>query len=159
MHDGMHTLHAGRRAGALMEGHRKGRTTMKDLLRCRKNLGDGGFHPTRRINAGSVRSARPVPFPAADATAGEPTGDAMGGAAPQPKRIVPTIVAMARNGDHPMAIAAAVSMPVGFVRQVIESAVADGRIGISQWHDACASGACTPQPGSLLCAGCPFRPR
>lgn len=73
--------------------------------------------------------------------------------------IVPAILALAREGDTMVDIAAAVGMPVAFVRQVIESAAEDGRIDVASWRGTCASGTCTPQPASLLCAGCPFRPR
>lgn len=73
--------------------------------------------------------------------------------------IVPAILALARDGDTMVDIAAAVGMPVAFVRQVIESAAEDGRIDVASWRGTCASGTCTPQPASLLCAGCPFRPR
>lgn len=73
--------------------------------------------------------------------------------------IVPAILALARDGDTMVDIAAAVGMPVAFVRQVIESAAEDGRIDVASWRGTCASGTCTPQPSSLLCAGCPFRPR
>lgn len=73
--------------------------------------------------------------------------------------IVGRILGQARHGDPPADIARTVGMPVSFVRQVIESAAADGRIDIADWHGTCASGSCSPQPGSLLCAGCPFRPR
>lgn len=73
--------------------------------------------------------------------------------------IVPAILALARDGDTMVDIASAVGMPVAFVRQVIESAAEDGRIDVASWRGTCASGTCTPQPASLLCAGCPFRPR
>ena len=73
--------------------------------------------------------------------------------------IVPAILALARDGNTMVDIAAAVGMPVAFVRQVIESAAEDGRIDVASWRGTCASGTCTPQPASLLCAGCPFRPR
>ncbi len=73
--------------------------------------------------------------------------------------IVSAILALARDGNTMVDIAAAVGMPVAFVRQVIESAAEDGRIDVASWRGTCASGTCTPQPASLLCAGCPFRPR
>ena len=73
--------------------------------------------------------------------------------------IVPAILALARDGDTMVDIASAVGMPVAFVRQIIESAAEDGRIDVASWRGTCASGTCTPQPASLLCAGCPFRPR
>ena len=73
--------------------------------------------------------------------------------------IVPAILALARDGNTMVDIAAAVGMPVAFVRQVIESAAEDGRIDVASWRGTCASGTCTPHPASLLCAGCPFRPR
>lgn len=73
--------------------------------------------------------------------------------------IVPAILALARDGNTMVDIADAVGMPVAFVRQVIESAAEDGRIDAASWRGTCASGTCTPQPASLLCAGCPFRPR
>lgn len=73
--------------------------------------------------------------------------------------IVPAILALARDGNTMVDIASAVGMPVAFVRQVIESAAEDGRIDVASWRGTCASGTCTPQPASLLCAGCPFRPR
>ncbi|WP_144441901.1 peptidase [Pseudoscardovia suis] len=73
--------------------------------------------------------------------------------------IVPAILALACDGSTMVDIASAVGMPVAFVRQVIESAAEDGRIDVASWRGTCASGTCTPQPTSLLCAGCPFRPR
>ena len=51
-------------------------------------------------------------------------------------------------------------MPVDFVRQIAESLEAEGAIDLVTWRGShgCATGGCTPDPDSPLCAGCPLKP-
>lgn len=73
--------------------------------------------------------------------------------------VMDSVVELCGRGTPPLDIARRLRLPVPFVRQIIDVAAAQGRLDMPEWRDACASGSCSPDPQSLVCAGCPFRPR
>ena len=70
------------------------------------------------------------------------------------------VAVMIRQGLDIAACARVLGMPVDFVRQVAESLEAEGAIDLVTWRGShgCATGGCTPDPDSPLCAGCPLKP-
>ncbi len=91
----------------------------------------------------------------------------MGGSAPGPhdaspdgaKGVAECIVDLAGRGIPAVAIASRLDAPVDFVRMVIDAAVRSGRLDAFELRRGCAAAGCSPDPASLLCAGCPLRPR
>lgn len=77
----------------------------------------------------------------------------------RPATVMDSVVELCGRGTPPLDIARRLRLPVPFVRQIIDVAAAQGRLDMPEWRDACASGSCSPDPQSLVCAGCPFRPR
>lgn len=70
------------------------------------------------------------------------------------------VAAMLRQGLDIASCARVLGMPVDFVRQIAESLEAQGTIDLVTWRGShgCATGGCTPDPDSPLCAGCPLKP-
>ncbi|MFR0574049.1 hypothetical protein ACLUWS_02215 [Bifidobacterium boum] len=70
------------------------------------------------------------------------------------------VAAMLRQGLDIASCARVLGMPVDFVRQIAESLEAQGAIDLVTWRGShgCATGGCTPDPDSPLCAGCPLKP-
>lgn len=72
--------------------------------------------------------------------------------------IVSQVVREMQSGMTAAQCAAAHHVPVDFIDMTIERARATGRLEFIAL-DACGRGTCTPDPNSLICAGCPFAPR
>ncbi|WP_300766624.1 hypothetical protein [uncultured Bifidobacterium sp.] len=74
--------------------------------------------------------------------------------------VVETIIGMLSAGVAIDACARALTLPADFVRMVERHAIATGRLsGNRPSASPCSLGSCSPDPHSLVCAGCPLLPR
>lgn len=77
-------------------------------------------------------------------------------ARPQATGIAEAIIAELRSGSTPRLAAEHLHLPLDFVEMVIEEARAEGKLDILRIGGAgCSLGSCSPDPDSLVCAGCP----
>lgn len=125
----------------------------------------GRWRTTRRANSGATDGGATDGGATHDGATYDGTmrnGTVAAPAAPgaaRPATVMDSVIELCRIGTPPVDIALRLRLPVPFVRQIIDVAAAEGRLDVPEWRDACASGSCNPDPQSLVCAGCPFRPR
>lgn len=81
-------------------------------------------------------------------------------AARRPQGVVERVVASLKGGMSVSQCAQAMRLPRDFVEQIVEHARAAGSLDVVvlDYRNGCGSGACDPDPSSLVCAGCPLAP-
>ncbi|MEE1296543.1 MAG: hypothetical protein UHD09_06860 [Bifidobacterium sp.] len=73
--------------------------------------------------------------------------------------VVGRVVAMLGAGRSVHECAEALGLPDAFIEQVADDARRRGLIDVIALDTGCTSGHCTPDPDSIVCAGCPLAPR
>ncbi|WP_246165680.1 hypothetical protein [Bifidobacterium canis] len=74
--------------------------------------------------------------------------------------VVDKTVNALRHGQSVSEYARSSGLPRDFVEQIVEYAREQGRLDFVSLspNNGCASGSCTPDPESLVCASCPLAP-